>query len=67
MIKFSMLIYTQKGAGHFPLQKTEVLNPLLFYIKVVQMMVKKENQHQKPWWGGEINRPGQVTPHPCTN
>ena len=40
-----------------------ILNPLLFYIKVVQM-VKKKNQHKKPGWGGEINRPGQVAPHP---
>ena len=48
-----------------------ILNPLLFYIKVVQMMVKKKNQHQKTWVGGggrgEINRPGQVAPHSGTN
>ena len=24
-----------------------ILNPLLFYIKVVQMMVKEKNQHKK--------------------
>ena len=45
-----------------------ILNPLLFYIKVVQMMVKDKNQHKKKTgWGGEINRPGQVAPHPGTN
>ena len=46
-----------------------ILNPLLFYIKVVQMMVKKKNQHKKNLGGGgrgEINRPGQVAPHPGT-
>ena len=45
-----------------------ILKPLLFNIKVVQVMVKKKYQHQKPGWGGEgkINRPGQVAPHPCT-
>ena len=44
-----------------------ILNPLLFYIKVVQMMVKEKNQHKKTWVGGEINCPGQVAPHPGTN
>ena len=29
-----------------------ILNPLLFYIKVVQMMVKDKNQHKKTWVGG---------------
>ena len=43
------------------------IKPILFYIKVVQVMVKKKNQHKKkPGWGGEINRPGQVAPHPGT-
>ena len=53
-----------------------ILKPLLFNIKVVQVTVKKKYQHQKPaGWvcvcgggeGGKINRPGQLTPHPCTN
>ena len=39
-----------------------ILKPLLFNIKVVQVMVKKKNQHQKPGGGGKINRPGQITP-----
>ena len=29
-----------------------ILKPLLFYIKVVQVMVKKKYQHQKPGGGG---------------
>ena len=46
-----------------------ILKPLLFNIKVVQVMVKKKYQHQKSGGGGggKINRPGQLTPHPCTN
>ena len=28
-----------------------ILKPLLFYIKVVQVMVKKKYQHQKPGVG----------------
>ena len=43
-----------------------ILNPLLFYIKVVQMMVKKKKSTSKNLGGGEINRPGQVAPHPGT-
>ena len=50
-----------------------ILNPpLLFYIKVVQMTVKKKKINiKKPGWGGgggggKINRPGQVAPPPPT-
>ena len=43
------------------------IKPILFYIKVVQVMVKKKISTSKTWVGGQFNRPGQVTPHPCTN
>ena len=45
-----------------------ILKPLLFYIKVVQVIVKKKISTSKTWvcWGvgvgDKINRPGQLTP-----
>ena len=39
----------------------------LIYIKVVQVMVKKKISTSKTWVGVSSNRPGLVTPHPCTN
>ena len=43
-----------------------ILKPLLFYIKVVQVMVKKKISTSKTWVGVSSNRPGQATPHPCS-
>ena len=40
-----------------------ILKPL-FYIKVVQVMVKKKISTSKTWVGVSSNRPGQVTPRP---
>ena len=39
-----------------------ILKPLLFNIKVVQVMVKKKNQHQKPGGGGGGGGGGQDKP-----
>ena len=40
------------------------IKPILFYIKVVQVMVKKKISTSKTWVGVSSNRPGQVTPTP---
>ena len=41
-----------------------ILKPLLFNIKVVQVMVKKKNQHQKPGGGGQDKPPWTGYPPP---
>ena len=38
------------------------IKPILFYMKVVQVMVKKKISTSKTWVGVSSNHPGQVTP-----
>ena len=41
-----------------------ILKPLLFNIKVVQVMVKKKNQHQSLGGGGQDKPPWTAYPPP---